>query len=95
MIDVVTTYDDLRKLPSYLQNAINYKGGNPHNLRFRENINKAERKQILHNAVKRAVIEKEITVRLGIEILQTNNAYGPQGKTAINEAINEINFNKE
>jgi len=85
MITQVTTVAEFNALPSYIRNAIQNPGTHPSGHRFTANIAKAERKQMLHAAAARGVREGEISLPLAVEILVTNNAYGPKGKAALRE----------
>lgn len=81
---------DFQALPVALQYAIRYSGHNPQNLRFVAKIRTAERKQMIHKAVADAIINKAIGVELGISILKSNKAYGPQGKSVIAAALEQM-----
>lgn len=79
----VDTIRDFQALPIELQNAIRQTPFNPHGKRWVAEMRKAERKVAIQRAVQRAIVSKAIGDDLGIEILKSNNAYGPQGKEAI------------
>lgn len=84
----VDTIRDFQALPVELQNAIRGTSFNPHGKRWVGEMRKAERKIAIQRAVQRAIVSKAIGGELGIEILKTNKAYGPQGKAAIEAAKN-------
>ena len=87
MITEVATAADLAKLPTSLQAAMrgpqSYQGAP----RFRQNIDKAEKKLALQAAVVQAVTERLISYDLGVQILVAQNAYGPKGKAAMKECV--------
>ena len=83
MLTKIETSADLQKLPSSVRHALAMRP-NLNGARFQANIIKAERKQALHRTVAAAIKEGQISRDLGVQILQANNAYGPQGKAALN-----------
>ncbi len=83
MLHVVQTIRDFRALPVYLQSALNKTIFNPNGHRFVARIRKAERKLAIQHAVVEALKEQAISDGLAVEILKSNNAYGPKGKAAI------------
>lgn len=82
MLTEIKTAADMQKLPASLLHAL--KGtSNPTGHRYTANIAKADRKLAIQAAVVRAITEGQISKDLGVEILVSNNAYGPKGKAAI------------
>ena len=82
MLTKIETAADFAKLPISIRHALAYRP-NPDGARFRANIIRAERKQALHRTVAAAIKEGWISYDLGVQLLQANNAYGPQGKAAL------------
>jgi hypothetical protein len=82
MLTKIESRADFERLPSSIKHALAQRP-NISGARFKANIIKAERKQALHRTVAAAVKEGQISLALGIEILETNNAYGPQGKAVL------------
>lgn len=82
-LNEVKNKQDYDALPWYIKNALAMKTHNPHGQRFVERRGKATRKLAIQEAVVRGIQEGTITEKLGIEILQVNQAYGRQGKVAI------------
>ena len=83
MITEVKTAEDLTKLPAHLQFALRSTQQRTH--RYLNNIERATRKTNIQAAVARSIREGQISYALGVEILQVNNAYGPEGKKALSE----------
>ena len=83
MIDEINTISDYNQLPSFLRHSTRSIGQSVAGLSCYKTS--AERKASIQKAVGQAVDEGFITLRLAIEFLITNNAYGPKGKALIEE----------
>jgi hypothetical protein len=81
----INSVADLAKLPHALRESLRAIS-NPTGHRHTANIAVANRKSNLQVQVVRAIQSGEISLELGVQILQSNKAYGPDGKKAIREA---------
>ncbi len=80
-IDLVKTAADLNRLPSFLRLSLRSVGQTTGGLEAYRS--QAERKAQLQVVVPKAVREGFITLRLAVEILETNGAYGQKGKACL------------
>jgi hypothetical protein len=80
-IDQINTAADLEKLPQSLRLSLRSVGQTTGGLAAYKS--RAERKANIQAAVRKAVEDQHITIRLATEILQVNEAYGPKGKALI------------